>query len=250
MHRNEHILELLGGEERCPYLPDETARMQYKVIERCSGETYLRLLEHGWRRFGRVFFRPACAECSACKSLRVDVASFAANRSMRRCWRANGDLRLRLARPSVSDQRLTLFMRYHQAQAERKGWEARPATPASYHRGFVEGYESFGYELAFYDRDRLIAVALLDLLPRAISAVYCYYDPAASKRSLGVYSLLNHIALARQRAIPAVYLGYWVAENASLAYKARYRPHALLVGRPDEDEPALWRPGGASESAR
>lgn len=241
MYRTEHILELLGEQERCPYLPGETARMQYKVIEGCSEDTYMQLLEHGWRRFGRVFFRPTCAACTACKSLRVDVERFAPNRAMRRCWRANRDLRVRLGRPVVSAQRLALFARYHQAQAERKGWEARATSATSYYRGFVEGHQRFGHELTFHSRGALVAVALLDVLPRAISAVYCYYDPAAGARSLGVYSLLTHLALARRRDIPGLYLGYWVAANASLGYKARYRPHALLEGRPDDGEPAAWR---------
>jgi len=240
MSRNEHILELLGDEEQCPYLPDQQARMQYKVIGGCSEATYQRLLEHGWRRFGRVFFRPLCTACAACKSLRLDVRTFRTSRSMVRSWRRNRDLVVRMGMPVVDQERLQLFARYHAAQRVRHGWEQRLVTTESYHRGFVEGCEGFGRELTFRHGDRLLAVALIDLLPNAVSAVYCYYDPDQRQRGLGVSSVLHHIALARRRGASFVYLGFWVRDNASLAYKARYKPHALLAGRPDEHSEARW----------
>lgn len=240
MVTSEHILDLLGDEEPCPYLDGLTSRMQYKLIGNCTPETYANLLEHGWRRFGRVFFRPVCATCKECRSLRVDVGAFTVSRSMRRCWRVNRDLEVRLGRPRVTEERLALFERYHRSQTERKGWESRPATATSYRQGFVEGFESFGHELTFRDGERLVAVALLDRLPEAISAVYCYYDPDAKKRGLGVYSLLHHFSLATRTRVPWVYLGYWVEANPSLAYKARYRPHRVLEGRPDLDAAPVW----------
>jgi arginine-tRNA-protein transferase len=60
---------------------------------------------------------------------------------------------------------------------------------------------------------------------------------------LGVNSVLHHVALARQQGLQHVYLGYWVEQNASLAYKAGYGPHELLVDRPDEDGPECWQAG-------
>ncbi len=215
--------------------------MQYKVIEGCSAETYQTLLEHGWRRFGRVFFRPICAACTACLSLRVDAEGFVPGRSRLRTWRRNQDLTVHLGRPTVTPDRMALFARYHAAQSQTKGWEPRPTTPEAYHRGFVEGFETFGYELTFHLGEKLLAVALLDRLPNAISAVYCYYDPDHARRGLGVNSVLHHVALARQQGIERVYLGYWVEENASLAYKAGYGPHELLVGRPETDAAAVWQ---------
>lgn len=46
-------------------------------------------------------------------------------------------------------------------------------------------------------RGRLIAFAVLDILPDCVSSVYFCYDPELPKQSLGVYSALREIALVR-----------------------------------------------------
>ncbi len=237
----EIIREATGEKERCQYLPDCSSRMRYRVIDHCTPETYQQLLERGWRRFGRVFFRPDCAACGECRSLRVDVERFRPNRSMRRTLKRNRDLRVGLRRAAVSDQHLELYERYHRDMADRKDWSERSITLLNYYRTFVEGWQGFGHELRYFDGDRPVAVALVDLLPRAISAVYCYYEPELRARSLGVFSVLRQVELARERGVPYLYLGFLVAGNRSMRYKANYRPHEILEGRPGLDDEAVWR---------
>ena len=38
------------------------------------------------------------------------------------------------------------------------------------------------------------------------------------RRGLGVFSVLQHLELARARGIPHLYLGYWIADNPSMSY--------------------------------
>ena len=82
-----------------------------------------------------------------------------------------------------------------------------------------------------------------------MSAVYCYYEPELRHRSLGVYAVLQQIELARERGLPYLYLGYWIQGNDSMRYKANYRPHAILEGRPGVEEEAVWNPHGAGGGA-
>ncbi|MEM6453704.1 MAG: arginyltransferase [Acidobacteriota bacterium] len=231
----------IGDEETCSYLPDERARYHYRVIADCDPQTYTHLLTCGWRRFGRLFFRPVCAACIACRSLRIDVAAFTPSRSQRRARARNDDLRVRLGRPRVDARRLELYHRYHRAQAADRGWRDTAIDPRTYAHTFIEGAESFGHELTYWLGDQLLAVALVDILPSAMSAVYCYYDPSQRSRSLGVNSVLYQIELARAREIDHLHLGYWVEGNASMRYKSRYQPHELLEGRPALDGTACWR---------
>ena len=240
IHEAVLIHETAGEEEDCHYLAGRLARMRYRVIDRCTAGEYERMLERGWRRFGRVFFRPACAACEECRSLRLEVESFRPNRSMRRTLKRNRDLRVGLRRASVSDRHLELYDRYHRDMAERKGWSEKSITLLGYYRTFVEGREGFGHELLYFERDRLVAIALVDVLPRAVSAVYCFYEPDLRARSLGAFSVLQQVELARARDAPHLYLGYWVADNASMSYKASYRPHEILQGRPEHGEEAVW----------
>ena len=236
----ESIHQETGVEEACLYLPDQLSRLRYRVIHHCTPETYESLLVRGWRRFGRVFFRPACAACFECRSLRVDVEHFRPNRSMRRTAKRNRDLRVLVRRAAVSEQHRELYESYHRDMAERKGWSEKSITLLEYYRTFVDGRQGFGHEMLCLDGDRLVAVALVDLLPRAVSAVYCYYEPELRARSLGVYSVLRQVDLARALGAPYLYLGYWIEGNESMRYKANYRPHEILAGRPGLDGEARW----------
>lgn len=238
----EVIRERIGSEEPCVYLPDRHSRIRYRIIEHCSDGTYERMLERGWRRFGQLYFRPSCRACGECRSLRLDVDRFQLSRSMRRNLRRNRDIDVLLRPASITLDHLSLYNRYHADMALRKGWRETPIGPFDYHRTFVEGRQGFGHELLYLDGNRLLGVALLDILPSAVSAVYCYYEPDERRRGLGVFSILQHVALARARRLPRFYLGYWIEGNDSMRYKARYHPHELLEGRPDGEEPPCWSP--------
>ena len=64
--------------------------------------------------------------------------------------------------------------------------------------------------------------------------------PPRAPASLGVAHVVAIIEDAKARNKPWVYLGYRVAACASLAYKGKYKPHELLVGRPEPDEEPRW----------
>jgi len=236
----EIIHEKIGEEERCPYLDDQRSKMRYRFVRNCSAKTYQHMLERGWRRFGSVFFRPGCPACSECRSLRLDVDAFVPNRSMRRTWRKNQDLQILIGQPSLSEAHLELYSRYHADMARRRGWKDKTISPLDYFMTFIEGYEDFGHELLYLHDNRLVGVALTDVLPNAVSAVYCFYEPEMRQRSLGVFSILQQVHLARKRGVPHLYLGYWVAGNQSMRYKAQYRPHEILKGRPELDQQPIW----------
>lgn len=246
------FLDGQGPEETCVYLPEQRSRMHHRLIDRCTPEAYQSMLERGWRRFGKVFFRPVCARCTACRSLRLDVDVFRPSRSMRRTLKRNEDLRTEVHPAGMTLDHLDLYLRYHQDMSTRKGWREKQVSPSEYFQSFVEGAGSFGQEIRYLDDERLVGVALVDVLPNALSAVYCYYEPSQRHRSLGVFSVLKQVELARHLGRQHVYLGYWIADNASMRYKARYRPHELLQGRPEETQMPCWKitEGAATEAAR
>lgn len=239
-----------GPEEACVYLPEQRSRMHHRLIDGCTPEAYEDMLARGWRRFGKVFFRPVCARCTACRSLRLEVDAFAPDRSMRRNLKRNRDVEIEVHPVSMTLDHLDLYHRYHQDMSERRGWREKLVSPSEYFQSFVEGGGSYGQEIRYFVEEQLVGVALVDLLPHAISAVYCYYEPRQRARGLGVFSVLQQIELARRLGRQHVYLGYWIADNFSMRYKARYRPHELLQGRPEAAQPPLWRPPrGASTTA-
>jgi arginyl-tRNA--protein-N-Asp/Glu arginylyltransferase len=75
----------------------------------------------------------------------------------------------------------------------------------------------------------LAAVCLTDFLPDGLSMVYSFFDPDLSRRSLGSFMILDHIARAKALGLPYLYLGYWVEGSRKMEYKARYRPQQRLL---------------------
>jgi len=237
---SNRLLKECAIEEKCAYLPDHQQTTHYKIISNCSPVYCDELVGRGWRRFGEMFFRPVCRDCSACESVKIDVKAYRFSRSDRRVLRKNRDLRIVLRRPGMTQSHLELFIAYHHYMHLRRGWEEQTVTPRNYYTSFVHGYNDYGYEVLYFEGERLIAVDLIDILPSGISSIYFYYDPVYAHRSLGKYSLLMQIEMAKKRNLPWIYLGYYVEGCQSLSYKRDYAPLLQLQGRPGEDETPHW----------
>ncbi len=210
--------------------------MEYDYVSELTADEYATVMLAGWRRFGHMLFRPRCRLCDACRSLRVDASRFHPNRSQSRNRKLNeGSVSLEIGPPRITPERLDLYQRFHDHRAETRGWRERQVDPLSYAESFVDNPIPTE-EWAFRIDGRLAGLGFVDPLPVGLSAIYFVHDPADSRRGLGTWNVLTLIEETRRRALPHVYLGYWVAECASLAYKANFHPHEIL------DLGGNWRP--------
>jgi arginyl-tRNA--protein-N-Asp/Glu arginylyltransferase len=243
------LLHTVEDPRRCSYLPEETAALELKLLVDIGPQEYEDMMARGWRRFGFAYFRPACTACAACVSLRVPVASFAPSRSQRRAAKKGLALRCEVGPVRVDAARLALYAAWHAGREDARGWEPMPLTQQDYARDFAVPHPC-ARELAYYDDSaasgpgpgpRLVGVGLCDVTPHAWSAIYFYYDPAYASLSPGVVHVLTLIELARRLGQEHVYLGYRVSQCPSMRYKAQFRPHQLLEGRPAPEESPVWR---------
>lgn len=236
------LLRESTNDEECTYLKDAKQTTHYKIIDSCSVAYCEALIERGWRRFGNMFFRPICADCQACESFKIDVKNFEFSKSQRRILRKNAHLDMVVQAPTVTKEHLNLFEKYHWHMKDKRGWSHETTTPHHYYMSFVHGHGAFGYEILYYIDEKLVAVDLIDVLPNGISSIYFYYDPDFDKLSLGTYSMLRQIEIAKSEGLEWIYVGYYVKGCQSLEYKSRYTPYHVLQGRPwDENEPS-WIP--------
>ncbi len=235
-------MHLEAAEEPCGYLQGLQATMEYKLMTDVNPEELELLLEHGWRRFGATYFRPVCASCRECVSLRVPVARFAPSKSQRRALRSCSGLRVNVRAPVADEERFALYLAWHRMREETRGWKTSCETLENYAETFCFPHPC-AREFDYFDGERLVGVGFVDETPRAASSVYFFYDPEWSGRSLGSASVLFEVAWAGDRGRDHLYLGYRVQGCASTAYKARYRPHELLHGSVPLDMPACWEPG-------
>ena len=240
------LVRLVEEPRACSYLPEETAALEYRIVQELGAEEYERLLASGYRRFGSQLFRPECPACDQCVSIRVLVQQFKPSSSFRRIMRKNDGIRIVRQRPTVSEAQLVLYHRYHQFMSEIREWRRDRISRAEYAESFVAGGGDFAWQWLYYDGDDLVGVALMDETADSISLVYFYYDPAWRAASPGTFSVLVQLGYARETGKRYAYPGYWIAANTSMAYKSRFRPFETLVGRPQSSDEPKWAIGDPS----
>lgn len=226
----------------CSYLPYEQSSLEYRVLAYVTDAAFQEMLRRGWRRHGRNFFRPACPHCRKCKSLRVDVNTFRPTKSQRRAMKKNADVRLEVAPSTVTKEHVRLYNAWHADMHVRSGWRDDKIDAANYREVFLAGDWPFSKEFRYYREDQLIGVGLVDVLPDALSSVYFYHDPDWRDQSPGTFTVQQEIEYAKQTRKRYLYLGYWIAECQSMAYKSRFGPHEILAEYPDDDEEPMWLP--------
>ncbi|XP_055976919.1 arginyl-tRNA--protein transferase 1 isoform X1 [Sorex fumeus] len=103
------------------------------------------------------------------------------------------------------------------------------------------GFGSFHQQ--YWLDGKIIAVGVVDILPRCVSSVYLYYDPDYSFLSLGIYSALREIAFTRRLhetsscQLNYYYMGFYIHSCPKMRYKSQYRPSDLLC-----PETYVWVP--------
>ena len=216
-------MQLFRGEPHaCNYLPGNTANSVFLDPRvPLTTELYGRLLAHGFRRSGPSAYRPACPNCTACVPLRIDVVHFKPSRSQRRAWQRNSDLTVTVESARYSDEYFALYRRYLSHRHAGGGMEQCSTEDFCnflLHPGIDTRFHTFRLN------QKLIAVAVVDHVADALSAVYTFYDPDLAARSLGTYAVLREIHAANEAQMRWVYLGFWIAESRKMAYKAQFGP--------------------------
>lgn len=236
------IEEFREAPRPCSYLPDREASLDFRLLLEVTADELGDLLDHGWRRFGPTYFRPACGACQACIPTRIPVATFQPGASQRRARRQAAGLVRTVDTPRVDRERLDLYARWHEHREKRRGWEPSRLDERSYTMEFAFPHPSVR-EVAYRDpahANRLVGLGIVDEVPQGLSAVYFFWDPEHAPPSLGTAHVVGLIDEAATRGLSSVYLGYLVDACPSLAYKARFNPRESLSGRPADHEVPTW----------
>ncbi len=206
----------------CSYLPGRRARNLVLDPERQLNSNLAgHLLDLGFRRSGKMLYRPHCDQCQACLALRLPVAQFKPNRSQRRNWRNNAAISHSSHAALFNAEHFDLYRRYLQARHS----DSSMSNPCE--EEYLDFLTCDGVDTRFHEfrlDGKVIAVAVTDHLPQGLSAVYTFFEPTLAKRGLGTYAILWQIHHAQQQQLPWLYLGYWIEACRAMRYKAEFKP--------------------------
>ena len=217
----------LTTEHECGYLPDHMAtNLVPDPRVPMSMQLYSQLIELGYRRSGSHTYRPHCNGCRKCIPCRIPVIRFEPNRSQRRCLKVNSACTTHRVEADYIDEHFELYRRYVNAR-HADGNMANPL-PEDY-RQFLYSNWSDTFFLEIRDHSRLLAVAVCDHLNTGLSAVYSFFDPDATSRSLGTYCVMKMIEQTKLMGLEYLYLGYLIHESNKMKYKQFFRPLEVYI---------------------
>lgn len=212
----------------CSYLPKRSARMVFlDPAQRISTTTLSELSRSGFRRSGDFIYRPECHSCRQCLSARVPVYNFQANSSQKKAIKNNKDLTVNvIGIDEIQDYHYELYEQY--IRVRHFDGDMYPPSYEQFEKFLLQSCaETFFIEL--WKDNKLMSVAACDRVDDGLSAVYTFFDPYESKRSLGVYSILQQMQWVKNLGLNYLYLGYWVPHAAKMSYKAQYTPFEVLL---------------------
>ena len=208
--------------EPCSYLDDRNSVSAFANPHiDMDMQTYNELIQHGFRRSGGYVYRPHCPSCHECVSVRVPLKKQKFTRNELRTIRRNSDLTVTFLKGKFREEHFELYKRYINSR-HNDGSMANPSK-ADYHRFLICDWTDTMF-IEFRLNKQLIAVAVSDVLSTGVSAVYTFFDPEYSARSLGHFAILSQISEAKSRDLDYLYLGYWIKDCVKMSYKRRYKP--------------------------
>lgn len=193
------------------------------------------LWNQGWRHFGRQFFRHSLhlgeARFNWVQPIRVDLTQFIPARSQRRILHRNADLEVVIGPARLDAERHALFARHRTRFTENV-----PDSLTDFLGPDLRRYPCELVEVSARLAGQLVAASYLDLGVTCGSGVYAIFDPAHSRRSLGVATLLWEMEFARSRGCRHYHPGYAFHEPSEMDYKKQF------AGSEWFDWQGHWRP--------
>ncbi|KAJ5190558.1 uncharacterized protein N7498_009543 [Penicillium cinerascens] len=141
---------------------------------------------------------------------------------------------------SVSQAKYDLFVKYqtkiHRDDVSR--WKTKDferflcsgikRSPATITKANADEKKLGSWHQCYRLDGKLIAVAVLDLVPSGVSSVYVFYDPEYEQWEFGKLSAMREIAFCLENDYPYYYMGYYIHSCVKMRYKGAFRPQYIL----------------------
>lgn len=208
----------------CGYLDQEEEQLLvYIDQEPLSPFLYSALQNQGFRRSEDQVYKPHCPNCNACESIRISPYSFRPSKSQKRVLNKGKEFTLRFS-DEVKPEYYPLFECY--VNEKHKNGVMYPASPEQL-QSFTQCSWMEQLYIELYHQQQLVAVAITDVTPDSLSAVYTFYHPEYHKYSLGSLMILHQLNLVKQLDKSWLYLGYYIGQCNKMNYKTKFMPYQV-----------------------
>lgn len=220
--RLEHLF--ISIDIDCPYGLPHVATFNQATFAPLSEHAMELFLAAGYRRNGNCLYNMRCAACQACTPIRLHPHDFKANRNQRRTLAKNHDIEVSILPLRPNLECMQLCDAFLQAR-----YPGENNTAQGYYRDFFLNSIVNSAQVQYRVKDRLVGNAIIDLGYNWLNAVYFFFDPQESQRSLGTHNILSLIELCQQWEVERLYLGYVIDSVPAMSYKKNFKPYYLFL---------------------
>jgi leucyl-tRNA---protein transferase len=219
--RLEHLF--VSIDIQCPYGLPCVASFHQATFAPLSERAMELFLAAGYRRNGNCLYNMKCSRCSACIPIRLHPLEFRPNRNQRRTITRNRDVEMTILPLQPDLETLGLCEKFLQIRYPRENNNA-----PGYYRDFFLNNIVNSAQIQYRMDGRLVGTSIIDIGYNWLNAVYFYFDPNESRRSLGTYNVLQLIDLCLEWDVEYLYLGYLIHSVPAMSYKSNFRPNHIL----------------------
>ena len=190
-------------------------------------DNYQVLMANGFRRSGDTIYKPHCQHCNACQPIRIAVPDFIPSKSQKRLQSKGKALHWEM-KPEFDPDWFDLYSRY--ICERHKDGTMFPPREDEFARFAQTTWLTTGFLHIYDESDRLLAVAVTDIMDKCASAFYTFFDPDYPL-SLGTLGVLFQLEYCQRENKHWLYLGYQIDECPAMNYKTRFQRHQRLVNQ-------------------
>ena len=193
-------------------------RQQLELIPPDKFDSFL---SNGWRLLGQSMVRHNFSICRGeiCHTvpLRIRLDDFEPSKGQRQILRRGAPLLVKRSAIRLSQEKYLLFGRHVQRLHERQ-----PASLISFLNPYSAKVPVKGQEFRVYLDKEMVACSFFHLGNEAVSGTYCIFDPFYGQFSLGTYTMLLELLLAKELGKKYYYHGYVYNVPSQFDYKLNF----------------------------
>jgi leucyl-tRNA---protein transferase len=192
-------------------------------IDQIEPAVFDQLMAKGWRFLGNVMLRHNIIvyadEITLTIAVRIALTGFEFSKSQRKLLKQHGRFFTHKVQAiALTPEKNELFLKH--CQRFRYGNHYTSLDTFITNESHIKPVQ--GYEIEVYDGGKLVACSYFHLGANSMSGTYCYFDPSYNKHSLGHYTMLLEIELAKTLGKDYYYSGYVHDKPSQFDYKLNF----------------------------